>query len=133
MEEKAVVVEVKGRSVRLEIERNSACKTCQTCSSGQGRAMFIMVKNEVGAKKGDRVNLEINSTSVLRGAFLIYLLPSLGLILGTLLTSQVTGSVVMEALGSIAGFTISIILVCFYLRKIELKGSFIPRITRILD
>jgi sigma-E factor negative regulatory protein RseC len=133
MEEKAVVVEVKGRSARLEIERNSACKTCQACSSGQGRAMFIMVKNEVGAKKGDRVNLEINSTSVLRGAFLIYLLPSLGLILGTLLTSQVTGSVVMEALGSIAGFTISIILVCFYLRKIELKGSFIPRITRILD
>ncbi len=131
MEEEAKVVELMGKAAKLSIVKSDACGGCQACTKGRGGEMFIVAENSLGAKKGDRVRIEVDPQLVLKGSFFAYLMPIIGLITGTVLTGQVTGSEGMKVLGGIGGFIISSILIYYYFRKSDPKQSFAATITKI--
>lgn len=132
MEEEAKVIETNGSISRLEIGENKACQSCHACFKGEGGGMFIMAENSLGAKEGDRVRVEISPRLVLKGSFLIYLMPMIGMILGAFLTSQVTNSEGVKIIGAIGGLVVSFLLIFFYLRKTESPQPFPARIIKII-
>jgi len=82
MVEQGIVAEVKGEKLIVNIERNPACVSCKACSMGEGKKMEIEFDNTIGAKKGDRVKIALDDSIILKGSFLFYVVPLLGLIIG---------------------------------------------------
>lgn len=78
----------------VRTERESGCGSCQgqsTCGTSSLSKLFAMgaspllrLPNELGAKQGDRVVLEMPGSSLIKQAFLAYGLPLVGLFVGAL-------------------------------------------------
>jgi sigma-E factor negative regulatory protein RseC len=86
MADQAKVIQVKNNHLVLELVRDKPCMLCgQTAGCGNslwGKLLNhedkkITVENNIGAKEGDIVNLEMNEKDILKSALIIYLIPLL--------------------------------------------------------
>ncbi len=81
----AYVKEVNGKYAVVETERKSACDGCHKNENGEGCAMCKVfggstkieakARNAVGAKVGDKVEIDSSSARMLFYALLIFILP----------------------------------------------------------
>ena len=71
-------------TARIRTARTDACESCTAKGAcdmiGGGKEMEVEAVNGVGAKVDDRVVFDIESASVLKATFLIYLFPVLCMI-----------------------------------------------------
>ncbi len=84
-----IVVKTDGKRAIVRIRKSSACGhdcgECRVCNNPEFETEVI---NEIGAKVGDRVAIGAPTTEVLFSAFLVYMLPVLGvLVIGIILSS----------------------------------------------
>ena len=79
MKETGIVKEASGEFCKVVVMRKSACgENCASCSGGcKLQNQICLVKNTKGAKAGDKVEIEIDTMTVLKSAFLVYILPIL--------------------------------------------------------
>lgn len=84
MREVAVVESVTQGKTVVSVKRNTACgDSCATCPAQCKQAQnTITVNNRIGAKPGDKVEIEMKTASVLKSAFLVYILPLVMFFLG---------------------------------------------------
>lgn len=78
MEQIGVVVKEDGEHIEILAVRESACGSdCSTCSAkcSESKPFNIKTINTINAKVGDRVRIEMNSKAVLSYMVLIYGLP----------------------------------------------------------
>ncbi|PRX28620.1 RseC/MucC-like positive regulator of sigma(E) [Orenia metallireducens] len=68
--------------VEVVIKKHSACGKCGGCHKGDD--MKLIVDNDLKAKLGDMVILEMKESNLLNAALFIYLLPLVGLVIGYL-------------------------------------------------
>ena len=61
-----------------------SCGSCNLCGKSE---TFVFAQNDANAQKGDRVVLEMDSSSGLKAAFLVYGMPLLILIAGIIIIS----------------------------------------------
>ena len=84
MNEKGVVLTVKKKFAKVRIGRNSACASCGKCGmTEKQKYVDFYASNDVGAKEGETVELEIPETNSAKFAFVGYLvplIPALGLL-----------------------------------------------------
>ena len=74
------VISVHGNTATVQIAKSSACgHDCGECRLCNPKHLQATVKNTVGAKVGDEVVICDNGTSILRTAFVIYILPIIGI------------------------------------------------------
>lgn len=117
MENIGLVKSVKENIATVEVRRASACgENCASCKGGCAPTNhYITATNEVDASAGQYVKLEMENKHVLGAAFLVYIVPLAGMILGILL-----GIVAVENLGYAAskefiGFAVGLLfLMIFY-------------------
>jgi sigma-E factor negative regulatory protein RseC len=134
MKEEGRVIEITdGGMAKLEVVKSNACGSCNVCSEGHSGKRLLFAENSLGAKEGDRVRIEINSTAVVKPLLFVYMIPIIGLLLGALLTGQITDSEGMVVLGGTGGFIAFSIFIYFYLRKTKPKKSYATRITKIFN
>jgi sigma-E factor negative regulatory protein RseC len=91
IEEQARVAAVEQGLAQLVVEKQTACGTCAV-KSGCGtsllstwlpkRQLVFRVKNDIGARPGDRVMLGLDEDVLQRSSILLYALPLAGLLLG---------------------------------------------------
>lgn len=79
-----IVESVRGEGAVVTVKRDTACgDSCATCPSKcHQRNNKIIAKNPLGAKAGDKVTIEMKSSTVLKSAFLVYILPLIMLFAG---------------------------------------------------
>jgi sigma-E factor negative regulatory protein RseC len=138
--EQGIVEEASGRKAMVRVEKSSACATCQSresCQEVSGRDMVIEVVNELGAGRGDRVEISIPSGSFLILSLLVYLLPIAALIGGAVAGGGVAG--VFQAnpttgaiVGGFLGIAITFCVLKRLDRSIRAQKKFRPRMTRLL-
>ena len=79
----------------VKTTRSSACESCSSrgaChADGGGKEMEVEAINTVNARVGDRVVLNIKTTSLLKATFLLYVFPILAMIAGALVGQTVAG------------------------------------------
>ncbi|MBF0446884.1 MAG: SoxR reducing system RseC family protein [Magnetococcales bacterium] len=87
LREEVIVIAEEGRYALVSGQRKSACGSCHaeaSCSvlsvGGGKREAPIRVLNPLGAKVGQRVELEISEQQLLKASFLVYVLPIISLI-----------------------------------------------------
>lgn len=113
MKQKAIVVKADGGNAVVAVLREEACSHCagrHIC--GTAGKLKITVKNPVGAKEGDTVEIENASDKVLGYAALVFLAPVLLAVTMYLLFSRINRvtAVVMTVCGFVLPYIAAFIL-----------------------
>ncbi len=136
MVEKGVVGDVRDGKIFVNIARHPACIGCRACNIHEGRVMRIEFENTIGAKKGDRINIELDDYLILKGAFLFYVVPLLGLVLGLFLGRVAAKNMNLglpdEIVSAACGITI-MIMTFIIIKKYNLANGkmYKPRISQM--
>ena len=79
---------VDDNTAKMIMQRHSACASCGKCTkrSSECQDLVVEVDNAIGAKKGDYVEVSMESVRVLKATVLVYLVPLICLLSGTILT-----------------------------------------------
>jgi sigma-E factor negative regulatory protein RseC len=136
MEETGTVIEVMDRTALVSTQAKGVCHSCSArgiCHmSGQKETMEVEAWNRLGAAVGDRVQIRISGRSALTAAFLLYLVPLLGFLVGVWIGQKVTGNqvwAVVIGLGFLAAVYGGIRILD---RRIDRSARMRPEITRIV-
>lgn len=148
IEQNAVVIRTEGENALVEVQRQSACGSCnakQGCGTGMlqnsvgKRAMRMTARNQCDAHDGDTVIVAVPERGFIKTAFFTYFLPLLLMLLGAIVAQQLDWSRAgvnadFGALaGAVAGFVISLLLLRQYAKKIEKNPELHPVIIRKAD
>ena len=122
-------------------ERDDACSNCESAQFCHSLAdcsrMETRVFNQADAEVGDRVTISLSSKSVFKSAMILYILPTLSLILGAIVGSELhdylgigeTGAAIIFGFaGLILGFTIAGLIS----KRQTADSKLTPVITRII-
>ncbi|MCC3865103.1 SoxR reducing system RseC family protein [Terrisporobacter petrolearius] len=143
MNQQGFVIDIiDNRTAKMIMQRHSACASCGKCSklSSECQDLVVEVDNSIGAKKGDRVEVSMESVQVLKATMLAYLVPLIFLLAGTILTYYILD--LIKFLGPIEVISGVVGLICtgisyLLLRKNDDKfkqsRQYIPRITKIIE
>ncbi len=85
MEQYGLVVENKGDTATVNLQKHLACEKCGRCGilSGAGkRDEMIDAQNPIGAQVGQRVLMESDNRSMLLVSFVLYMVPLGGMVAG---------------------------------------------------
>ena len=96
--------------------------------------MVTEVEDPIGVKIGDRVQVEIPNKDFLKAAFILYLLPVSGLIIGSLIGSKFNPQEagILGILGGVIGFVLSFVFIHYYDRKMGRQKGLHSQITKVL-
>ena len=122
-------------------EKGDACNNCESAqfchSLSDCSRMETRVLNRANARVGDRVTISLSSSSVFKSAMILYILPTLSLILGAIIGSGLhnylgideTGAAILFGFaGLILGFTIAGLIS----KRQTADSKLTPVITRII-
>ena len=143
--ENATVVLIENNQTWIETQRKSACGQC-SANKGCGTSVLSKVLgnklskmkaiNKIDAQVGDQVVVGLNESSLLKGAFIIYMLPLLFLFIfalaGQLISQnlQVYNSEVIIIIFAILGFYLGMRRVKFFSKSIEKNENYQPVIIK---
>lgn len=139
MEERGRVVETLDSLARVEVIRHEACRHCRACDFGRTDRVVVEATNPIGARVGDEVVLELESSRVLGAALVAYMLPLalmvVGICLGGVLARASGRSESASLFGAILGLgslALSYVGVYLYDKRVN-PNRFRAEITRVLD
>ena len=132
MKEEGFVKSVSGDICEVIVKRKSACgENCASCKAGcEAREHLCTAKNLIGAKVGDKVFLEMDSTKVLKSAFLVYILPILVFLMVFVIADEQGMNESMSALCAVVGSAIAFLGVSMYAKR--KKNDYIPDVIEII-
>jgi len=135
MVEIGIVKKVEARLAEVEIEPANGCSRCvsrSSCHIGEEKSKRVVaVQNQFNAVNGDLVEIEVAARNVISSAFLIFILPLLGLIGGYCWGIQYgQGWGILLALVGIGASFILLRLLDFVIRR---QNDWQPAITRIIQ
>ena len=132
MREEGFVKAVFGDNCEIIIKRKTACgENCASCKAGcEAREQVCVAENRIGANVGDRVLIEIESTKVLKSAFLVYILPILVFLTVFIAVSEVGGNELYSALASVFASGVVFLGVTAYAKRH--KKEYISKVVEII-
>ena len=136
MEETGTVIEVMDRTALISTQAKGVCHSCSArgiCHlGGQKGTMEVEAWNRLGAAVGDRVQVRISGRSTLTAAFLLYLVPLLGFLLGVLIGESLTGDQVWAVVIGLAFLAVIYGVIRLLDRRIGRAAGMRPEIVSIL-
>ena len=133
---------VDSRTAKMIMQRHSACASCGKCSklSSECQDLVVEVDNSIGAKKGDHVEVSMESVRVLKATLLAYLVPLMFLLVGTILTYYILDLIKFSGPTEVIIGVVGLICTCIsYLLlkknddKFKQSRQYIPKVTRIIE
>lgn len=136
--EKGEVISVSNGTALVKTSRTEACKACASRKSCQtsGQEMEVEAINLADAREGDTVIMSLQTSSLLKISFLLYILPVILLIVGAVAGGRVGAAygVNESAAAAAGGFLLFIIAFIFIVRKgnrMARKDDYRPKIIRV--
>ena len=146
--ENAIIVSIENNQTWIETQRKSACGQC-SANKGCGTSVLSKVIgnklskmkaiNNINAKVGDEVIVGLNESSLLKGAFVIYMLPLLFLFLFSFLGQFVAQYIGVESnellviIFAVMGFLFGMKKVQAFSSSIEKNDNYQPVILKKLN
>jgi sigma-E factor negative regulatory protein RseC len=120
----------------LPNEACAGCPSCGTCNA-QREDAEVEVINEIGARVGDRILVDIKTSAFLKATFLLYVFPIIGLLAGAMLGVQAAAyygydSSACSALFGFAAFFLTVAFVRVKGNRMGRDRAYRPQIVKIL-
>ncbi|MFT6915084.1 MAG: sigma-E factor negative regulatory protein RseC [Motiliproteus sp.] len=140
--EQAQVIALESGGVRVETIRSSGCSSCHSRSGcgqkllaeiGQGQRFQILSGNplQLLLAPGDIVELGVDEGSFLQASAMIYLLPLLGLILGSAMADALGMAEAIVVLVGMLGLLLGFVVVRCWSGKDRQQQRYQPQILRL--
>ncbi|MDU6114909.1 MAG: SoxR reducing system RseC family protein [Paeniclostridium sordellii] len=142
MNQRGYIIElVDGTTAKIKMQKHSACATCGKCASSTDKKDIIVeVDNNIGAKVGDYVEVNMDSVNVIKAAAIVYIVPLIALLGGTIVSYGVFNFIDIgmnkEVLSGFIGIVLTIIsylLIKSKDRKFRESRNYIPIITKVIN
>ncbi|BBB89766.1 MAG TPA: SoxR reducing system RseC family protein [Methylomusa anaerophila] len=135
-QQEGIVLEIIGDMAKVRTSRHSDCENCGACPGNT--ALVLDARNPLGAKKGQRVAIEVQEANMLKAAFVVYVLPLILTVIGVVAGSYIGGQFHFDPLWfQIGGGAIAFIAALFYIKYFDRNArsnvKMQPVITRILS
>jgi sigma-E factor negative regulatory protein RseC len=120
IEEYAIVTKSEGTAATLEIERRTACGLCgqkRGCGNATWGKMLghdshdFTAENQINAHVGDSVVVGIDEQAVLSSTFFLYVVPLVGLLIGTFVADYLFKNQFYVILGAVLGLVLGFLWV----------------------
>lgn len=141
MNQKGHVVEiVDEKTVKIKMQKHSACASCGKCASSTDKKDIIVeADNSIGAKVGDYVEVNMDSINVIKAASIAYVIPLIALLGGTIISYTIFNSMSLnfniEILSGSIGLGLTVITY-FIIKSKDSKfrdsRTYIPIITKVM-
>ncbi len=121
-------------------KRSGSCEHCMSkdfCQEkGDKKEMEVQANNDLGAEVGDQVVIMLESSALLKAAFLMYVFPIIAMLLGAILGDRMAPQwgfdpTLTPVVAGFLFFALAILVVRFRSNKMAKKNSLQPQITRI--
>ena len=139
--EHATVTQVNAEGTWVEATPSAACEGCASrgsCHAVGEEKNSVQVINSLGAQAGDAVVITMETASLLKALFLLYMVPILALLVGACAGNWMIApllarnpSIVSATTGFLCFFA-SIWLVRIKANQMEMRDAYQPKITRIV-
>jgi sigma-E factor negative regulatory protein RseC len=139
--EEGVVIRMDASGTWVKTVRSGACDSCSSKAAchtmGGGKEVEVAVLNRIGARVGDRVILTMDSASLLKGSFLVYMFPILLLVAGATAGEWISrsaglGSPLPAMLLGFGSLAAGLIIMRNIARRLAEKAEYRPRISRVM-
>ena len=129
------VIEVTGTTANIKVGRHNECSNCGACPGDT--STIVTVRNEIGATVGQHVLYEVKETNTLLAAFIVFMFPLIGLVIGAgcgrLISNAVGGyQTVLEVVGALVVFLITILCIKLFDKSLNKNEKSRPSIVKIL-
>ncbi len=133
MREIGVVESTNGTTAVVSVKRSSSCgESCATCSAQCNlKGNKIIAQNKLGAMVGDLVSIEMSTATVLKSAFMVYILPLLMLFLGYFFAEYKTGDETVSLVCAFSAFLVTFVFLLIWDKKN--KNKFVTTIIEIIE
>jgi sigma-E factor negative regulatory protein RseC len=134
-ETSGIVIEVNGNIAKVRTSNHGDCENCGACPGAA--ASVINARNPIGAKPGQHVKFEVEESHMLKAAFIVYILPLIGIFLGALLGTLIGNSVggnlmLFQVIGGAILFVLSLVYIKIFDKSAAKDDSVKPIIKSIL-
>lgn len=134
MTEHGTVIESKGKFALVRIERNSACGNCGKCGMTENQKhVDFYVDNELNAKLGDTVELDIPETNTARLAFIGYALPLIPALIFLVVSLVLHWTEWLTVLLFFVGLALGFVAVALIDKKRKHKWAESPKMIKIIN
>jgi len=139
--EQGIVIKTDSRTAWVKTIKSANCAGCSakgSChSKGAGEEMEVNAINEAGARKGDRIVLSFETSSLLKATFLLYVFPILLLIIGAAIGQEMAPKFDFNPSGfsAIIGFIFffaALLIIKTAANRLAGKNEYRPKIIKIL-
>ena len=138
--ETGIVKYIQGDYATIEIKKTNPeeCKSCGACTGIENNANFLEVKTIPGLSTGQQVKLQIVRQSIYKSIILLFFLPIVSLIVGSLIGRKVyiifpDSQNLRMLFGGFVLFVLSIFVVSMYEKKVRSKKQIDKRIISIVN
>ena len=141
MEQQGYIIEVVDRkTAKLKMQRHSACASCGKCATtSEKKDIIVEVDNTIGAQVGDKVKVNMETVNVLKAAAIVYIVPLVALLVGTigtyfvldLLKINTNIETISGAIGLVS-MLISFLILKMNDKKFRDSREYIPIVTEVV-
>lgn len=142
MKQNGYVIEIVDNiTAKIKMEKYSACAACGKCaSSADKKDIIVEVDNTIGAKVGDFVELNMDSINVIKAASIVYLIPLITLLGGTIISFYILKNINVsfnkELISGVVGIILTAIVYILLKKKdsnLRKSRQYIPIITKVIN
>ncbi|MEA1975587.1 MAG: SoxR reducing system RseC family protein [Bacillota bacterium] len=114
--------------VVVEMSSTSACSGCNGCDSADKK---IRVYNPLDAKKGDIVEINMDTQNVLLAAFIAYGIPLISFLIGVLAADKLFDNELISAIAGFMFIAISYFLINKKEKSFYSSKKYVPEIVKV--
>ena len=139
--EEGVVIHTQDAMARVETTQSRACKGCSSKGSchitADGKRSEVLALNLAGARTGDRILMQIETASLLKACFLLYILPVGCMLVGAILGHWVAlvldrDTSIISALSGFSALALSVMAIRSTANRMGQRDAYKPKILRVL-
>ena len=140
--EQGIVIKTDSKAAWVKTVKSGNCAGCSARGSchtkNAGGEMEVKAINEAGARVGDRIVLSLETSSLLKATFLLYVFPILLLIIGAAIGQEMAPKFDFNPSGfsAIMGFAFffaALLIIKTTANKLARKNEYRPKIIKILN
>ena len=140
--EEGIVKKVTGNIASVLVKRSEMCGECSSQNAchtlGGGKDMVADAINNIDAKEGDRVIINIDSGSALKLTFIVYMLPVIMLIAGSIAGIKIGAKIsfdpeLLAVLLGFGAFILSFLGIIIFGRKQKNNKNYMPILTKVIS
>lgn len=121
MQKNGIVVDTDKGFAKVSFIRSSGCGgSCKSCAGCEAKPHLVTLRNTIDAKVGDEVEVAMNAGRAMRFTLILYVIPLLFFLVGTLVSATMIGDDVanFEIYSFLIG-VVSFLVSIFVLRMID--------------